>query len=207
LGIFYERQERSFEGHTAEELEELGIVESKAIGLLKLAQTFLASEGEIDKMRSMRTAFEDDKVYEQMFSAARLNTDPKRIVLCYKSQERLGRMTREIVEKGSTKYAFLPKARLLLFALMCQALLNENNADKLAEEHGKDMVLSADYTKLLYNLASAKCRPILSELIALPQYADKVAEDRYDFLRTHSAFRHAMKIAEARYGWSTKRLR
>jgi len=34
-----------------------------------------------------------------------------------------------------------------------------------------------------------------------------VAEDRYDFLRTHSAFRHAMKIAEARYGWSTKRLR
>ncbi len=60
LGIFYERQERSFEGHTAEELEELGIVESKAIGLLKLAQTFLASEGEIDKMRSMRTAFEDD---------------------------------------------------------------------------------------------------------------------------------------------------
>ena len=207
LGIFYERQERSFEGHTAEELEELGIVESKAIGLLKLAQTFLASEGEIDKMRSMRTAFEDDKVYEQMFSPGRLNADPKRIVLCYKSQERLGRMTREIVEKGATKYAFLPKARLLLFALMCQALLNEANAEKLAEEHGKDMVLSADYTKLLYNLASAKCRPILSELIALPQYADKVAEDRYDFLRTHSAFKHAMKIAEQRYGWSTKRLR
>ena len=207
LGIFYERQERSFEGHTAEELEELGIVENKAIGLLKLAQTFLASEGEIDKMRSMRTAFEDDKVYEQMFSPGRLNADAKKIVLCYKSQERLGRMTREIVEKGSTKYAFLPKARLLLFSLMCQALLNENNAEKLADEHGKDMVISADYAKLLYNLASTKCRPILSELIALPQYADKVAQDRYDFLRTHAAFKHAMKIAEAKYGWSTKRLR
>lgn len=207
LGIFYERQERSFEGHTAEELEELGIVESKAIGLLKLAQTFLASEGEIDKMRSMRTAFEDDKVYDQMFHAGRLNADPKKIVLCYKSQERLGRMTREIVEKGTTKYAFLPKARLLLFALMCQALLNEDNADRLADEHGKDMVISADYAKLLYNLASTKCRPILSELIALPMYADKVAQDRYDFLRTHAAFKHAMKIAENRYGWTVKRLR
>lgn len=207
LGIFYERQERSFEGHTAEELEELGIVENKAIGLLKLAQTFLASEGEIDKMRSMRTAFEDDKVYEQMFHAGRLNADPKKIVLCYKSQERLGRMTKEIVEKGSTKYAFLPKARLLLFALMCQALLNESSAEKLADEHGKDMVISADYAKLLYTLASTKCRPILSELIALPQYADKVAQDRYDFLRTHAAFKHAMTIASNRYGWTVKRLR
>jgi hypothetical protein len=207
LGIFYERQERSFEGHTAEELEELGIVENKAIGLLKLAQTFLASEGEIDKMRSMRTAFEDDKIYELMFSPSRLNADARKIVLCYKSQERLGRMTREIVEKGTTKYAFLPKARLLLFALMCQALLNEDNVEKLADEHGKDMVISADYAKLLYNLASTKCRPILSELIALPTYADKVAQDRYDFLRTHAAFKHAMKIAADRYDWTVKRLR
>lgn len=207
LGMFYERQERSFEGHTAEELEELGIVENKAIGLLKLAQTFLASEGEIDKMRSMRTAFEDDKIYEQMFSPGRLNADTRKIVLCYKSQERLGRMTREIVEKGSTKYAFLPKARLLLFSLMCQALLNEANVERLAEEHGKDLVISADYAKLLYGLASTKCRPILSELIALPQYADKVALERYDFLRTHAAFKHAMKIAEERYDWSIKRLR
>lgn len=207
LGIFYERQERSFEGHTPEELEELGIVENKAIGLLKLAQTFLASEGEIDKMRSMRTAFEDDKVYDQMFHTGRLNVDPRRIVLCYKAQERLGRMTKEIVEKGTTKYAFLPKARLLLFALMCQALLNEDQVEKLAEEHGKDMVISADYAKILYNLASTRCRPILSELIALPMYADKVALERYDFLRTHAAFKHAMKIAEERHGWSTKRLR
>ena len=116
-------------------------------------------------------------------------------------------MTREILEKGSTKYAFLPKARLLLFSLMCQALLNEPSIEKLAEEHGRDMVISADFAKVLYNLASTKCRPILSELIALPQYADKVALERYDFLRTHAAFKHAMKIAEARYDWGTKRLR
>jgi hypothetical protein len=79
--------------------------------------------------------------------------------------------------------------------------------EKLADEHGKDMVISADYAKLLYNLASTKCRPILSELIALPTYADKVAQDRYDFLRTHAAFKHAMKIAADRYDWTVKRLR
>ena len=196
-----------FEGHTAEELEELGIMENRAIGLLKLAQTFLASEGEIDKMRSMRSAFEDDKLYEVMFTFARLNADPRKIVLCYKAQERLGRMTREILEKGTTKYAFLPKARLLLFALMVQAVLNDNNVERWAEGHGKDMVISADFAKELYNLASTKCRPILSELIAMPMYADKVAHERYDFLRTHAAFKHAMRIAEERYGWAMKRLR
>lgn len=207
LGIFYERQERSFEGHTPEELEELGIVEGKAIGLLKLAQTFLASEGEIDKMRSMRTAFEDDKVYEQMFTDARLNADPRKVVLCYKVQERLARITREIVDRGSNKYAFLPKARLLLFSLMCQAVLNHPEAEKWAEEHGTDMSISADWAKTMYELASAKCRPVLSELIALPKYADKVAMERYDFLRTHAAFRESMKIAEERHGWSMKKLR
>ena len=207
LGIFYERQERSFEGHTAEELEELGIVEGKAIGLLKLAQTFLASEGEIDKMRSMRTAFEDDKVYDLMFTDGRLNADPRKIVLCYKIQERLARITREIVERGMHKYAFLPKARLLLFGLMCQAVLNHPDAEKWAEEHGTDMVISADWARTMYELASAKCRPVLSELIALPQYADKVAQERYDFLRTHAAFKQSMRIAEERHGWSMKRLR
>ncbi|MBK6777305.1 MAG: AIPR family protein [Flavobacteriales bacterium] len=207
LGIYYERQERSFEGHSAEELEELGIVESRAIGLLKLAQTFLASEGEIDKMRSMRTAFEDDKIYEMMFAAGRLNADVRKIVLCYKIQERLGRITKEILDKGGIKYAFLPKARLFLNALMCQAVLNDGSCEKWAEEHGTDMVVSVDYVKLLYNLASTKCRPILSELIGLPQYADKVAEERYDFLRTHAAFKHAMRIAEERHGWKVQKLR
>ncbi|MCB9169434.1 MAG: AIPR family protein [Flavobacteriales bacterium] len=207
LGIFYERQERSFEAHTPEELEELGIVENKAIGLLKLAQTFLASEGEIDKMRSMRTAFQEDRIYEMMFSASRLNADPRHIVLCYKVQERLGRITREIVERGVHKYAFLPKARLLLFALMCQAILNDPDLERWAEDHGTDMVVSADYARMLYDRASAKCRPVISELIALPQYAPKVAEERFDFLRTHAAWKHAMTIANERHGWGMKRLR
>jgi len=207
LGIYYERQERAFEGHTAEELEELGIVESKAIGLLKLAQTFLASEGEIDKMRSMRTAFEDDKVYDLMFHAGRLSVDPRHIVLCYKLQERLARITREIVERGMHKYAFLPKARLLLYALMCQAVLNNEELEKWAGEHGSDMVISADWSKTMYELASAKCRPVLSELIALPKYAEKVMQERYDFLRTHAAFKESMRIAEQRHGWSMKKLR
>ncbi|MBP6574595.1 MAG: hypothetical protein KA230_09100, partial [Flavobacteriales bacterium] len=84
---------------------------------------------------------------------------------------------------------------------------NDGSCEKWAEEHGTDMVVSVDYVKLLYNLASTKCRPILSELIGLPQYADKVAEERYDFLRTHAAFKHAMRIAEERHGWKVQKLR
>ena len=56
LGIFYERQENSFEA--LDNLEEEGIVEIKPIQIRILAQTFLITEGEIDKTKSMAQVFE-----------------------------------------------------------------------------------------------------------------------------------------------------
>src|SRR5262249_16482736 len=47
LGIFYERQEKSFEQFNYDELEEAGIKEMKAIQMLKLAQTFLMTDDAI----------------------------------------------------------------------------------------------------------------------------------------------------------------
>ena len=62
LGIFYERQENSFHALTDEDLEERGIEDSKAIGIKRLAQTFLAVQGDVDKMSRMPDVFEDDKL-------------------------------------------------------------------------------------------------------------------------------------------------
>ena len=45
LGIYYARQENSFENLSDEALEDLGITEYKAIELKRLAQTFLVSDG------------------------------------------------------------------------------------------------------------------------------------------------------------------
>ena len=50
LGLYYERQEQAFSNLTPEDLEEMEIQEGKALELLKLAQTFLASDGELDRM-------------------------------------------------------------------------------------------------------------------------------------------------------------
>ncbi len=96
LGIYYERQERAFEYLSDEELEEQGIVERKSIQLYKLAQTFLVSDGGIDKLSQMHRVFEDDRIYERVFSRARLKAGSRQIVLCYKIQFRLPRLINDI---------------------------------------------------------------------------------------------------------------
>ena len=125
LGIYYARQENSFENLSDEALEDLGITEYKAIELKRLAQTFLVSDGAIDKFLRFREVFEDDRIYGQVFNASRLKADARRIVLCYKVQLRLKRFLRDIIARGANKYEYMNRARSLLWALLCQGMLND----------------------------------------------------------------------------------
>lgn len=124
LGLYYERQEKAFESLDEEEREEREIQEGKALELLKTAQTFLASEGELERMFRLQELFEDEAEYARLFSRDRLQVDSRRIVLCYKIHFRLGRLIRSIVERGERKYFYLRRARNLLWALLCQAVQN-----------------------------------------------------------------------------------
>ena len=117
LGIYYARQENSFENLSDEALEDLGITEYKAIELKRLAQTFLVSDGAIDKFLRFREVFEDDRIYGQVFNASRLKADARRIVLCYKVQLRLKRFLHDIIARGANKYEYMNRARSLLWAL------------------------------------------------------------------------------------------
>jgi hypothetical protein len=82
LGIYYERQEEAFHNLSPEEMEEGGIIEeSRAIQLVKLAQTFLISDGNIAALSNMRHVFEDDKAYDQVFNRGRLREESEHIVL------------------------------------------------------------------------------------------------------------------------------
>ncbi len=54
VGLYYERQEKAFSNLRLEDLEEMEIKEGKAVELLKLAQTFLASDGELDRMTHLQ---------------------------------------------------------------------------------------------------------------------------------------------------------
>ena len=139
LGLFYERQENAFEHFSDEELQEKGLQPGEAVELVRLAQTFLVTDGSIDKLSRMNEVFENDKSYEQVFAPSRLTADFRAICLCYKLQFKLRLLVRSIVEKGLNKYAYMPRARPLLWALMCQAMLNHPDFDHYAEEYGSDL--------------------------------------------------------------------
>jgi hypothetical protein len=207
LGIYYERQERAFENLSDEELEELGITEYKAIELTRLARTFLVSDGEVDKLTRFRDVFEDDRLYNSVFNTNRLRADARKIVLCYKVQFRLRRLANDIVEMGANKYAYVQRSRNLLWALLCQAILNDSKLETRAEEFGRSLSLEAQYTDWLSGLATTRCRFILSDLAADKTYAPKVAEGNFSFMRTNAAYKRSMEIAYNRWRWVEKRLK
>jgi len=207
LRIYYERQENAFALLSDEALEELGIGERKAIELLRLTHTFLVSDGEIDKISRIRDVFEEDSNYERVFGASRLKADARHILLCYKVQFRLRKLIQVIAEKGVNKYSYISKARLLLWALLCQGMFNDPELDDWSERFGRSLTIEQDYTELLSSLATRKCRFIISDLVADEKYAERVAEGNFSFLRTNAAFKQAMASAYERYGWVQRKLR
>ena len=207
LQIYYERQENAFDQLSTEDLADYGIrEESKAVQMLKLTQTFLLTDGNISRVSEMRRVFEDDRVYDQVFRQSRLRADSREILLCYKVQFRLRKLAAEIEQKGQNKYAFIHRSRYLLWALICQGLLNHPRIEDLRERFGTSMVIPADYTEDLSYLATARVRLLLSALMEHPDYRDKAAEGNLSFLRTDRAFENCMEIAHKNWQWVHKKL-
>jgi hypothetical protein len=207
LGIYYERQENAFENLSFEEREEDGITESKPIALLRLTQTFLVSDGQIDRLSRIREVFEDDRVFKQVFHDGRLKADLRHVVLCYKIQFRLRKLLSEIADKGPNKYWYINRARSLLWALLCQAILNDERIDEWAELYGCRMSIEADFTGELAKLTTTRCRPLISALVADPAYTDKVAAQNLGFLRSNTAYKRCMDTAYSKWKWVEKKLK
>lgn len=207
LGIYYERQENAFANLSDDDLEEQGITEYKAVELRRLAQTFVVSDGDIDKLSRLREVFEDDRLYSQVFSDSRLKADARKIVLCYKVQFRLRRLLNDIVDKGVNKYAYMHRARNLLWALLCQGMLNEPDVEGLSEDFGKGLSLEANYTERLSKLATTRCRFLIDDVVKEKPYAAKAAEGNVSFLRTNAVYKRCMEVAYKRWKWVEKKLR
>jgi len=207
LQIYYERQENAFDQLSAEDLADYGIrEESKAIQMLKLTQTFLLTDGNISRLSEIRRVFEDDRVYDQVFRGSRLRADSREILLCYKVQFRLRKLASEIEQKDQNKYAFIHRSRYLLWALICQGLLNHPSLEDLLDQFGTSMAIPVDYTEVLSYLATARVRLLLSALMEHPDYRDKAAEGNLSFLRTDHAFDNCMDIAHKKWRWVHKKL-
>jgi len=207
LGIYYERQEKSFEQLNYDELEESGIREMKAIQMVKLAQTFLMTDGAIDRVTRMRQVFEEDRYYEHVFNKDRLRVDSRYIVLCYKVQWRLTKLARDVEQKAINKYWFISRARHLLWALLCQGILNDPRLNEFAEWYGTTMTMAADYTEYLVRIATGHCRLLLGDLVKHPDYVERVQASDPAFLKTNRAFERCMEFAYERYRWVHKKLR
>ena len=206
LGVYYERQEKAFLALTEGDLEEMEIHEQKAVEMLKLAQTFLASDGELEKMSRLQEVFEDEEEYRKVFSRDRLKADARLIMLCYKANLRLNRIIREIMEKGEKKYFYMRRARNLVWALLCQGVMNEPNLPELMEKFGRKPSMENGYTDLLAQIASSRVRFAISASIEGSKYEKKIEEERYGFLKTKNLYEDCLKDARDKWGWTRKKL-
>jgi hypothetical protein len=207
LSIYYERQAQAFHGLSDEDLDEIGIKQRKPVELVRLAQTFLVVDGDIDKLSSMPRVFDEDRIYDQVFNESRLKADSPKILLCYKAQFRLRRLMNDILERGPRKYGYISRARNLLWALLCQGVLNDPRLEQTAEKYGHDMTMPANFTDYLSRLATNRCRFLISELVNDEDNADKVAEGKFGFLRTNASYRKCMEFADNRWKWQEKGLK
>jgi hypothetical protein len=207
LKIPYQRQDRAYAKIPPEEWERMDLKERKAIELVKLARTYLAAEGEITKLTHIQNVFENEQDCKDVFGEHRLHTDVRRVVLCYKSQFHIRRITDEIADRGKDKYAFVHRTKEIIGGLVCQALLNDGRIDDIAEEFGRDLTLRLEFRMKLRELATTRVKPLLKYLLENEEYASKVEEGNYSFIRTSAAFKKAMTYARNEYGWQRVLLR
>jgi len=204
--LLYARHENLLRNLSDEDIEELGVEGGKAIEIYRLGQTFAVADGEIDKLSRMREVFEDDRFYDQLFSNRRLKADARKIVLCYKAGLYAGRLVREVEAMGRNKYDFVKRGRNMLWALVCQGMLNDREVNDCAETWGHSLRMEMEFRKWLLDLAKTQCRFILSDLVEDKAYREKTAEGNYSYLKNTAAFKRAIELAYKRYKWTKRDL-
>jgi hypothetical protein len=113
----------------------------------------------------------------------------------------------DIVERGPNRYSYISRARGLLWALLCQGVLNDPDLPTLADDYGAGLSVEANFVDKLSYLATARCRMLMSWLIDTKDYRDRVAEGNFAFLRTNTAFDKCMVRAHSQWHWVHKKLR
>ncbi|HVX15908.1 MAG TPA: AIPR family protein [Pirellulales bacterium] len=209
VGVFYSRQENAFRNYSADELEEMGYDSSvqRDMRIRPLAQTLLAIQGEIARMSKLPDVFENQKQYEDTFRDAYLHCDARKIVLAYKVGLVLKDPIQRLEEVATQKIRYaLPKARNLTWALIIQALLNDPKLADLLDEYGTGLKKENAFREHLRRLASSRLLPILKEVLAKPEHVERMANEKYDFLRTKEVFNQCKDVAYDKFGWTKKSL-
>lgn len=96
VGLFYERQEKSFANLGDEVLEELGVEAHRPIEIVGFAKSLLALQGEVDRMQKLSEVFESDAQYTACFRRSYFDCDARKLVVVYKVGGMLQRVFREL---------------------------------------------------------------------------------------------------------------
>lgn len=207
LGLYYERQEGAFEHLSEDDLDDLGIESSnKAIQIKKLAQTFMAVQGEIDKMSRLRQIFENETIYRNTFRSSYLKADTNKLILAYKAQLRSNMVVRDIMEKYPNKYFYLNRAKNLIWSLIVQGILNDENIDKMRDEWGTSLAIEVAFADYLKDLSSRRIRFIIADVVGGERYQEMIEQGNFNFLRTKATFQRCMDVAGERFGWKKRSL-
>jgi hypothetical protein len=204
LSVFYERQEGAYAKLRDSELLDQGYIPGrKPVQIKHLAQTLLASQGEVGKMARLPEIFEIEKNYNAMFSESYIKTDPRRILLAYKMRSKLRQVLQDIQERLAPKYEFLRFGRNLIWGLLIQGALNDPNLPTVLECFGANMVQEQQFTVYLKSFGP-KLSAILKD--ASQPYSSHIKEGKFGFLRNAVMFSECMYIANSRYGWTKRGL-
>ena len=170
----------------------------------RLAETFAVTDGKLEHAKNMNELFDSDQQYAETFHEGRLTEELGRVVLCYKCRTYChNTLAREL---ASGKTAFVDRAKPLLWALVCQGLLNQKDTPDLVDEFGGDLCMPGEFRERLYKIAVKQVKPTLLWLVQQREFAEAYKEERYDFLRGDKAFKHSMSHALQAYGWRQTRL-
>ena len=207
LGIFYERQKGAFESMDEDELDRERYEEKiRPIQIELLAQTFLAVQGEIDKMSCLSDIFEREKDYVNTFRRSFLDADLRKIVIAYKVQLCLRSPMRRLAELAPQYLQYpLSRSRNLVWALLVQGILNAPDlSSDLLERFGKRLAKERDFHEYLRNMASAKLLPLVRTVLSESTYKEYLDKEKYSFLRTKALFMRCMDEAYQRYRWTRR---
>jgi hypothetical protein len=207
IGIPYQRQDRAFAKVSAEEWQDMDYSETRPIELVRFARTFLAAEGELGKLSRIGDVFESRKEYADLFGRHRLNADLRFVLICYKVQFHLPKLVERIRSRGQVRYDFIGRYRDIVWALVCQAVLNDPQAEQMAVEYGSNLASPRKFTDRILELASTRVRPLIGGLLDDEEYRPKVEALSYSFMRSSRAFDKAMNSAGKLWAWRKFKLR
>jgi AIPR protein len=202
--FLYERQENSAAWQDPDELAEQGITADRVVLMKRLGETFAVTDGKVERARNMNQLFDSDQQYAETFHEGRTAEELGKVVLCYKCRTYChNTLARELAVGRAT---FVDRAKLLLWALVCQGLLNQKDLAELVDEFGGDLRMPEGFRERLLKIALRQVKPTLLWLVQQKEFSAAYKEERYEFLRGDKAFNRSMSHVLQEYGWRQTRL-